>query len=47
MQEEADALASQLEAAMVDFEAAKAEQSDIYAQWDRDQEDLGEEIRCA
>lgn len=45
LQEEANALTSQLDSAAGDYEAARAEQGDVYAQWELDREDLVEEIR--
>lgn len=45
VQEEAEALTSQLAAAAAQLEQARAEIGDAYTQWERDQGELVEEIR--
>lgn len=45
MQEEAEALTAQIEAAAGQYEAARAELGDVYAQWEQDREELVEQIR--
>lgn len=44
-QEEAEAVTGQLDAAEADLRAARAELGDVYAQWERDREELVEQIR--
>lgn len=44
-QEEAEVLTSRLAAAAAQLEQARAEIGDVYGQWERDREELVEEIR--
>lgn len=46
-QEEAAAVTTQLEAAVAEHEAARAELGDVLHAWERDREELAEQIRWA
>lgn len=46
-QEEAAAVTAQLEVAVAEHEAARAELGDVLQAWQRDREELAEQIRCA
>lgn len=44
-QDEADAVTAALAAAVAQYEGARGELGDVYGQWERDREELVEEIR--